>query len=463
MQVTIAGTGYVGLTCAAVFAAMGHEVCAYDVDTAKVERLRQGQVTFFEPGLAELLAEQADHIRFTDDASVAYAHPELVFICVPTPEMPDGSVRLTYLHAACEQIVQELRQDTVVCLKSTVPFGTNEQVDAFFAGELGGRGLKVEVVSNPEFLSQGSAVQNMLHPYRVVVGVESAAARQVMERFYADVEAPVYFYNRAGAELAKYAANNFLALKVSYINEIANLCEQFGANVEDVAQALGADPRIGSKFLQAGIGYGGSCFPKDSAAISWLAANNQLSMKTVDASREVNAEQNFRLVRKLAALYPNLRGRRIAVWGLSFKPDTDDLRESPAIKNIRYLLDAGACVRAFDPQAMPNFRRQYASWLADPHLTLGESPQDTLKGSDACLIFTEWAQFKEFDLAQFKAHMAAPVVLDGRNIYRLEDAAAAGLTYLSIGRAAVGMPDGEQASGAVAGSTPGSPASAGAR
>ncbi len=428
MKLAVAGTGYVGLVTGVCLAEHGHEVTCVDVDEAKISRLRQGISPIYEPGLEELMKKNKSRLRYTADYEEAYREAEAVFIGVGTPEKKDGSANLRYVFQAAEQIAQSARRDCVIAVKSTVPIGTNEKVEEL-ARRKACPGVTLAVASNPEFLAQGTAVQNTLHASRIVIGVEEEAAGEVLRRVYQDFDAPILMTNRRSAEMIKYASNDFLALKISYINEIANLCETVGADIEDVARGMGYDSRIGDKFLQAGIGYGGSCFPKDTKALSWLASFNDNEIKTIKATIEVNENQKFKLVKKARRYYDDFRGLTVAVLGLTFKPGTDDLREAPSLVSIPIFLDDEAQVRAWDPVGVENYKKYYPTQIA-----YCDTPEEALAGADLCLIFTEWPQVKALPPAVFREKMRRPIVIDGRNCYPLSSMEGHGVTYDSIGR-----------------------------
>lgn len=430
MKVTIAGTGYVGLGSAAVLAHIGHDVICVDVDTAKIEQLRQGKCPIFEQGLPELLHAGAENLSFTTDYKSAYQNADIIIMAVGTPEKADGSANLSYVFKVAEQIAESVADFCVVAVKSTVPIGTNDRIEEHLKKHLI-QDIPVTVVSNPEFLSQGTAVHDMLYAHRIIVGTNDEQAREKMRRLYGPLGQPIIFTDRRSAEMIKYASNDFLALKISYVNEIANLCELLGANIEDVTRGMGLDPRIGPKFLQAGIGYGGSCFPKDTKALHWLSRYHDYEIKTVKAAIEVNESQKLRLVKKARRYYNSFVGLTVAVLGLTFKPGTDDLREAPSLDNVPILLDDGASIRAWDPCGTERFRRKFPKGI---HYC--NSPQEALEDADLCFIFTEWSQVKNLRPEDF-LRMKRPVILDGRNCFDPEKMAEYPLIYDSIGRRTV--------------------------
>lgn len=434
MNIAVAGTGYVGLVTGVCLASKGHTVTCVDNDVKKLQALKNGTAPIFEDGIEALMAQNADRIVYTDDYEKAYGAADVIFICVGTPERGDGYANLSYVYSVAGQIAKARRTDCTVVMKSTVPMGTCEKLERFLAS-LVKEPVHIDVVSNPEFLAQGTAVRDFLFGQRIVVGVRTAGAEALLKAVYRDFDQPVIVTDQYTAEMIKYASNNFLALKISFINEIANICELVGADVETVAYGMGLDKRIGDKFLKAGIGYGGSCFPKDTHALHWLAKYHDYELKTVKAAIEVNENQRIRLIKKIRRYYKCPEGLRIAILGLTFKPGTDDLREAASLMNIGILLEEGAQVRVWDPVGIDKVRAVYGDTIA--YLT---SIEETIKDTDVCLILTEWDEVLEFDLQKYAQLMAKPVVLDGRNCYDVLKAAEYGLIYDSIGRRCV-MPD----------------------
>lgn len=432
MNIAIAGTGYVGIVTAGVLAEAGHNITCVDVDKEKIEKLKDGICPIFEPGLPELLVNNKINLDYTTDYKKAYEDADVIIIAVGTPEKSDGSANLKYVYSVAKQIGQSAEIDKVVVIKSTVPIGTHEKVKHILDELTQGKNIQVDVVSNPEFLSQGTAVKDMQKPSRIIVGAETDRAKNIMGAVYAKFKCPKVFTDCKSAEMIKYASNDFLALKVSYINEIANVCELVGANIEDVSEGMGYDPRIGSMFLRAGIGYGGSCFPKDTKALHWLAGMFDYEIKTIKASIEVNKEQKIKLVKKLRKEIGDLRGKKIAVLGLAFKPGTDDVRESAALDCIPLLADDGVSIFAWDPCATENFKKKVNA--EDYDLFYCNTIDEAIKGADACLIITNWSDIVEYDLHKYIELMADPLIVDGRNCYSLEEARKAGIKYISIGR-----------------------------
>lgn len=433
MRIAMIGAGYVGLVSGACFADFGHSVCCVDKDPAKIEALKQGRIPIFEPGLAELVATNVreGRLSFTTDLSEAVEAAESVFIAVGTPSRRgDGHADLSYVYQAARDIASAMKGYTVVVTKSTVPVGTGDEVeriiretrpDADFA-----------VVSNPEFLREGAAIADFKRPDRIVIGTEDERALAVMNEIYRPLylnQAPILDMCRRAAELTKYAANAFLATKITFINEIADLCEHVGADVQDVARGIGLDNRIGSKFLHAGPGYGGSCFPKDTLALIKTAQDHEAPIRIVEAVAAINDQRKRAMGRKvIAACGGSVRGKTVAVLGLTFKPNTDDMREAPALDIIRTLQDAGARIRAYDPEGMEAAKGmlQDVSYARDAY--------DCAEGAHAVAIVTEWNMFRALDLDRLKRVMAEPVLVDLRNIYRPEDVRRRGFTYKSVGR-----------------------------
>ena len=428
MNIAIAGTGYVGLVTAVCLAETGHHVVCVDVDFSKVAMMRQGKSPIYEPDLEDLMSKNKDRLTYTTDYCSAYRHADVIFIGVGTPEKKDGSANLTYVYDVVRQIADSVIKDCVVVIKSTVPIGTNDKIEQLLQNSLKNP-VRISVVSNPEFLSQGTAVHDTLHASRIVIGVEDTFSEQIMRQVYAGfTETPLLITNRKSAEMIKYASNDFLALKISYINEIANLCEIVGANVEDVATGMGYDPRIGNRFLHAGIGYGGSCFPKDTKALSWVASYNDVELKTVKAAIEVNEQQKLKLLKKARKYYNDFSDLTVAVLGLTFKPGTDDLREAPSLVNIPILLDDGAKVRAWDPVGTENFKAKIHD-----DVMYCDSIAEALRNADLCLIFTEWPQVKALTSTDFLT-MKNPIILDGRNCLNTEGFKEANIIYEGIGK-----------------------------
>ncbi|MGG0415417.1 UDP-glucose/GDP-mannose dehydrogenase family protein [Priestia aryabhattai] len=428
MKIAVAGTGYVGLVTGVCLAEYGHSVTCVDIDDKKVALMESGISPIYEPGLEELMNNNMERLHFTTDFNSAYKNADVIFIGVGTPEKADGSANLSYVYGVAEQIAANIEKDCVVVVKSTVPIGTNDKIENLIKSQLN-HDVNVYVASNPEFLSQGTAVRDTLHTSRIVIGVEEEAAGDVLKEVYRNFNAPIVVTNRKSAEMIKYASNDFLALKISFINEIANLCEIIGADIEDVALGMGYDGRIGNKFLNAGIGYGGSCFPKDTKALHWLANFHDYELKTVKAAIDVNENQKLKLIKKSRKYFDSLKGLNVAVLGLTFKPGTDDLREAPTLVNIPLMLEDGANVKAWDPIGIDNFKKVHPE-----DVTYCYSIEDTLKNADVCFIFTEWDQVKHFDLANYSKLMKNPIVIDGRNCYDLQSVKAATIVYDSIGR-----------------------------
>jgi UDPglucose 6-dehydrogenase len=433
MKIVVAGTGYVGLVTGACLSEIGHNVTCVDIDKNKVEMMKQGISPIYEPGLDELLKRNHDENRlnFTVDYKNAYKDADVIFIGVGTPEREDGSANLDYVFNVCTQIADNIEKDCLVVVKSTVPIGTNDKIEEFLKENVKNN-VHIEVASNPEFLAQGTAVIDTLYAKRIVIGVESKRAEDTLRKVYEGYNQPIVATNRRSAEMIKYASNDFLALKISFMNEIANFCEMVGADVEDVAKGMSFDPRIGDKFLSAGIGYGGSCFPKDTKALHWLANDNGYELKTIKATIEVNENQKYKLFRQAKKRFGSLKGLKIAVLGLTFKPGTDDLREAPSIPNVRRLIDEGAEIIAYDPVGIPNFKKIYPT-----EITYVGKPEEALRGADIAFIFTEWNEIKALDLNIYEELMNTPIILDGRNCYKINEVGDRKIDYYSIGRKSV--------------------------
>jgi UDPglucose 6-dehydrogenase len=433
MRVAMIGTGYVGLVSGACFADFGHQVVCVDKDAGKIAALERGEMPIFEPGLDDLVANnvKAGRLSFTTDLAGPVADADAVFIAVGTPSRRgDGHADLSYVYAAAREIAENLSGYTVVVTKSTVPVGTGDEVERII------RETRPEaefaVVSNPEFLREGAAIADFKRPDRIVVGTEDLKAREVMAELYRPLylnAAPLLYTARRTSELIKYAANAFLAVKITFINEIADLCEQVGANVQEVARGIGLDNRIGSKFLHAGPGYGGSCFPKDTQALVKTGQDAGVPLRIIETVVAVNDVRKRAMAKKvIAALGGAPRGKTAAVLGLTFKPNTDDMRDSPSLAIVTALEDAGVTVRAFDPEGMPQAKPLL------PNVTYCEGPYQAAEGADVLVIVTEWDAFRALDFARLKKVMTQPALVDLRNIYRPDEVAKAGFSYTSVGR-----------------------------
>ncbi len=436
MKIAVAGTGYVGLVAGVCFAEKGHDVTCVDVDEKKVKMMEAGHSPIFEEGLEELMRKNNDagRLHYTTDYAEAYRDKDAIFIGVGTPEQPDGSANLNYIATVSRQIAESVERDCLVVVKSTVPVGTNDKVEQFIHDFLT-RDVKVEVASNPEFLAQGSAVHDTLHAARIIIGTESREAEALLKKIYEPFGLPIVSVNRRSAEMIKYACNDFLALKISYMNDIANLCELVGADIDAVAEGMSYDARIGANFLKAGIGYGGSCFPKDTKALKYLAKQYGYQIKTVEAAVDVNAAQKTRLYQKACKRMITFEGLKVAVLGLAFKPGTDDLREAPSLDNVRLLLENGAQITAYDPVAADNFRKVYPEGKAGRgSISYVDTPEEALKDANMCFVFTEWEQIRSLKPETFVERMRIPLVYDGRNVFDVEKMKEAGIEYYSIGR-----------------------------
>jgi UDPglucose 6-dehydrogenase len=433
MRVTMVGTGYVGLVSGACFADFGHQVICVDKDVGKIDRLHQGIMPIFEPGLEDLVASnvKAGRLSFTTDLSEAVKEADTVFIAVGTPSRRgDGHADLSYVEQAAREIAEHMQGYTVVVNKSTVPVGTGDLVQSIMT-EVNPKG-DFSVVSNPEFLREGAAIGDFKRPDRVVVGTEDERARQVMRELYRPLflnETPILFTDRRTSELIKYAANAFLAVKIAYINEMADLCEQVGANVQEVARGIGLDNRIGKKFLNAGPGYGGSCFPKDTLALMRTAQEAHAPVTIVEATVASNTNRKKRMAGKvIEACGGDVQGKTIGILGLTFKPNTDDMRDSPSLDIVPALLAAGAKIRAYDPEGMEEAKKELSG------IEMVGGPYEVADNADAIVILTEWDQFRALDFERIATQMKKPVMVDLRNIYSPADLRQDGFTYVSIGR-----------------------------
>ena len=434
MRVAMIGTGYVGLVSGACFADFGHSVVCIDKDEAKIARLKDGGIPIYEPGLDALVANNVrdGRLSFATEPGEAIAQADAVFIAVGTPSRRgDGHADLSYVHAAAAEIADLMQGFTVVVTKSTVPVGTGDEIERIIRERR--PDAEFAVVSNPEFLREGAAIEDFKRPDRVVVGTDDERAREVMRELYRPLklnETPILFTGRRTSELIKYAANAFLAMKITFINEMADLCEAVGADVQQVARGIGLDNRIGSKFLNAGPGYGGSCFPKDTLALVRTAEDAGSPVRLVKTTVEVNDARKKAMAGRVSAAAGELKGKTAAILGLTFKPNTDDMRDAPSLDVIPALLAMGATVRAFDPEGM-----EEAARILDGDVSFVDGPYSAVEGADVAVILTEWDQFRALDLDRVKLLMKAPVVVDLRNVYRPEDMRVRGFKYSSIGRA----------------------------
>ncbi|MHB8126267.1 MAG: UDP-glucose dehydrogenase family protein [Desulfitobacteriaceae bacterium] len=446
----------------------GHHVTCVDIDEKKVTMMQQGISPIYEQDLEELMQLNKDRLTYTTDYKSAYKNADAIFIGVGTPEQSDGSADLSYIATVARQISETIEKDCLVVVKSTVPVGTNDKVEQFIKDFLPREGkknqsnnnqsndlvsnkenasngtnkkIKIEVASNPEFLAQGTAVRDTLEAARIIIGTDSKMAEETLMKIYEPFDLPIVSVSRRSAEMIKYASNDFLALKISYMNDIANLCELVGADIEDVARGMGYDSRIGDKFLNAGIGYGGSCFPKDTKALDYLATMQGYELRTVKATIAVNKDQKVLLYKKACQRLITFNGLKVAVLGLTFKPGTDDLREAPSLKNVPLLLDQGADIYAYDPVGIDNFKKRFPETRTESEWEHGkgrikyvESVEEALQGANVCFIFTEWGEVKAVKPEDYKRLMRTPLVYDGRNIYSVEDMKKSGVEYYSIGR-----------------------------
>ncbi|MBO0589176.1 UDP-glucose/GDP-mannose dehydrogenase family protein [Sporosarcina sp. E16_8] len=434
MNITVIGTGYVGLVTGVALSEIGNNVVCYDVDEAKIRKMSVGVSPIYEPNLEELMIKNINSGRllFTNNAKEAYRNINVLYIAVGTPEKEDGSANLTFIDQVIQDIGMYINNDIIIVTKSTVPIGTNHYIKSKLESILESR-IKVEVVSNPEFLREGSSVNDTFHGDRIIIGSDSFEAGMVVEKINKPFGIPIYQTDILSAEMIKYASNAFLATKISFINEIANICERVGADISNVAEGMGLDSRIGNKFLNAGIGYGGSCFPKDTQALANIAENIDYDFKLLKSVIEVNNSQHLKLVNKAIKRFGSVKGKRVGILGLSFKPNTDDMRESPAITIINKLIKEGAKVVAFDPISMNK-----AKEVLPKETKYVDDVIDVISNSDMVFILTDWSEFKELNLSVFVENVEKPVIFDGRNCFKLEEVSKYEIEYHSIGRKSLG-------------------------
>ena len=438
MKIAVVGTGYVGLVTGTCFAETGNEVICVDIDKAKVDKLSSGQITIYEPGLGKLFLrnQKEDRLHFTTSLEFGIKDAQIIFLALPTPPGEDGSADLKYILGVANELGKLIKDYKVIIDKSTVPVGTAAKVKAAIAANAT---VPFDVVSNPEFLREGVAVDDFMKPDRVVIGTSSDRAKKLMNDLYAPFVRqgnPIIFMDEKSAELTKYAANSFLATKITFMNEIANLCELLGADVDMVRKGIGSDERIGKRFLFPGIGYGGSCFPKDVQALAMSSDEVNYDFKLLDAVMEVNEKQKLHLMPKIKAYFNgSLIGKKIALWGLAFKPNTDDIREAPALYLIDAFLEAGATVTAYDPEAMGNVKQ-----LVGDRINFTDSQYDALKDADALVIATEWSEFRTPDFNKISTHLKNKAIFDGRNLFDLQQMQELGYHYESVGRKSVTQP-----------------------
>ncbi|CAJ1316852.1 UDP-glucose 6-dehydrogenase [Paenibacillus nuruki] len=432
MNITVIGTGYVGLVSGVCFSEIGNNVRCVDKIASKIETLQNGGIPIYEPGLQEMMMKnvEAGRLTFTTDLSGPVSESDLVIIAVGTPPLPSGEADLQYIEAAAREIALSMKGYTVVAVKSTVPVGTNERVNSIIASLTD---QPFDTASIPEFLREGSAVKDAFNPDRLVLGVQTQQAADLLLELHRPLTENLVVTDIRSAEMIKYASNAFLATKISFINEIANICDKVGADVDEVAKGMGMDRRIGPSFLNAGIGYGGSCFPKDTHALIQIAGNVEYDFKLLKSVVEVNQAQRWGIVDKLLEALGTLQGKKIAVWGLAFKPDTDDIREAPSLEIVPKLVEFGAKPQVFDPVAAENFRREYDH----ESITFAESALEAARGCDAVCLLTEWGEFVNIDLKEVEAVMNQAVLVDGRNVYSAQRVKETGFDYHSMGRPAL--------------------------
>ncbi|WP_433922836.1 UDP-glucose dehydrogenase family protein [Paenibacillus taichungensis] len=429
MNIAVIGTGYVGLVSGVCFSEIGNQVICVDNNEAKVEMLNEGNVPIYEPGLKELMASnmKAGKLSFTSNIAEAISQSDIIFIAVGTPSLPSGEANLSYVEQVAIEIGSHIESYKIIVTKSTVPVGTNDRVRELISSI---SSQPFDVASVPEFLREGSAVNDTLNPDRIVIGTNSDRAIKTLKKLHRPLTENLIITDIRSAEMIKYASNAFLATKISFINEISNICEKVGADVTRVAEGMGYDKRIGASFLKAGIGYGGSCFPKDTQALIQIAGMVDYDFRLLKSVVQVNQDQRFHIIHKLEEALGSLKGKTIAVWGLAFKPETDDVRDAPAIDIIQHLSDAGAVIKAYDPIATANFRKE----VDVASITWEEHPLHAAEGADALCVLTEWKEFAHIDLKELAKIMKDPIMIDGRNLYSAEQVQASNLQYYSVGR-----------------------------
>ena len=431
-KISIIGSGYVGLVSGAGLSEFGNHVTCLDIDKSKINKLKKLKIPIFEPGLENIINKNMRKglLSFSSDISKSIKDSEIIFIAVGTPQNHDGSANTEFVESVAETIANNLNNYKIICTKSTVPIGTGNKIKKIIEEQSGSTNF--DYVSNPEFLREGAAIDDFLHPDRIVIGHDSKKAKQAMKEVYRPLylnETPIIFTNIETAEMIKYASNSFLATKISFINEIANLCEKIGADVHHVSKAMGLDGRISPKFLHPGPGYGGSCFPKDTEALSYIGRKNNISLNVINATIKANNNQKLKIFDKIDAISnKNLKNKRISILGLSFKPETDDVRESPAITIIPLLLQNGAKVNAYDPIAVENFKK------VAPNINYFKSWRDCISGTDICVILTEWNEFRGIDLKEMKNLMNKPCLIDAKNIFSIEILKNEKFTFDNVGR-----------------------------
>jgi len=429
MNLLVYGAGYVGLTTSISLAEKGNTVVCIDKDKNKIKNLNLGNISIYEKGMTELLGKNLKNgsIKFNFYIENIGKSIDAIFVCVGTPEKSNGDAEVKYVYEVIDDIISKIDKDIIIIIKSTVPIGECDRIEKYIRINLK-KEVKIEIVSNPEFLSQGRALKDALEKQRIVIGAESKNSIKVMNKIYKNFEQEKLVTTRVNSEMIKYASNSFLALKISYINEIANLCEKVGANIQQVSKGMGLDERIGNNFLNAGIGYGGSCFPKDTKAFVYLAKKNNYRLKLIEDTIKINEEQNMILIEKAKSILNLFTGLKVAVLGLTFKPNTDDVREAPSIKNIRKLLEYGAYIDAYDPKGIEMCKKII------PNIKYSENIEECINQADLCFIFSEWEEIKKIDTKLFALKMKRPLVFDGRNCYSLEEMKKNKIEYYSIGR-----------------------------
>lgn len=427
MKILVVGLGYVGITTALYFADKGYEVLCLDKDNDKIKKIQNGESPIYEPCVEELIKKNKTNIITNISKKEAYHQADVIFITVGTPQDEKGNANLSFIYDVIKDVIEFVNKDCTIVIKSTVPVGTCDNIEKIIKTNLN-RNINIDIVSNPEFLAQGNAINDTFNPSRIIIGTENDRSKNVMSELYKGTNSEKVFMDRRSSELVKYASNCFLALKLSYINEIANISELLGVNIENVVKGMSYDSRIGKEFLKCGVGFGGSCFPKDTNALINISKNVGYNSELLNSIITSNEKQRLILLNKAKKIFESFKNKKIAILGLAFKPNTDDIRESPALKNIKYLVDEEANIYAYDPKAMENCKKIY------PNLNYCINIEDAIKDADLCMIFTEWNEIKKFQCNKYKELMKNPIVLDGRNCYDVAEMERIGIRYDSIGR-----------------------------
>ena len=427
-KIIVVGLGYVGLTVSVGLSELGHKVIGIDTNKKKIEELNRNKSPIYEKNMQKYIEKNSKNLKFSTDLKSAMELSNIIYICVPTPEKENGEAELKYVYQVINTIISYINKDTYIIIKSTVPVGTCNQIEEYISKKIL-KSIKVEIISNPEFLCQGTAISDFLYPQRIVLGVKSKNAELLMKKIYKKIDSRYIVTDRKTSEMIKYSSNSFLALKLSYINEIANLCEKVSVNIEDLIKGIGTDKRIGKEFLEVGIGYGGACLPKDTKALSKLANNNQMKLETIDSAIKVNKSQNFIMLEKSRKYYKNLNNVKVAILGVTFKTNTDDLRNSLAIENIKKMLCENANITVYDYRGIEELKKRYGNAIK-----YAETIETSIENAEICFIFNKNKEIKETSLKKFEEKMANAIILDGRNCFKIKEAEKYKIIYESVGR-----------------------------